>query len=163
MSDFSHVDGSGKANMVDISSKEVTVREARATGFLMVSAEVITGIKNNALAKGDVLAVARIAGIQGAKRCSDMIPLCHPLSLTKVQIDFEIDEAASRIHAYCECKLSGQTGVEMEALSGVTTALLTLFDMCKAVDPAMQISQIHVVEKKGGKSGHYLKSRAKQS
>lgn len=162
MSDFSHLDESGHANMVDITEKASTVREATASGCLFVSKQVIQGVKEQSLAKGDVLAVARVAGIQGAKRCSDLIPLCHPLSLSKVQIDFEVDEERNCIKVTCFCKLRGQTGVEMEALSGVSTALLTLYDMCKAVDPAMQIQQIKVVEKKGGKSGHYQISDAQE-
>ncbi len=162
MSNFSHIDGSGNANMVDITEKAYTVREATAIGYLRVSKQVIEGIREQSLAKGDVLAVARIAGIQGAKRCSDMIPLCHPLSLSKVQVEFEIDVSRQCIKVMCFCKLRGQTGVEMEALSGVSAALLTLFDMCKAVDPAMQIQQIRVVEKKGGKSGHYKLSDDEQ-
>lgn len=102
-----------------------------------------------------MFAVARIAGIQGAKRCSDLIPLCHPLALSKVDLKFDIDKESSRIKAECYCKLSGKTGVEMEALTGVNIALLTLFDMCKAIDPAMRIENVRVVEKKGGKTGHW--------
>jgi len=141
--------------MVDVSNKDVTVREATAQGYLYVDSAVISQISEEKIAKGDVFAVARIAGIQGAKRCSDLIPLCHPLALSKVDIRFDIDKENSRIEAECYCKLSGKTGVEMEALTGVNIALLTLFDMCKAIDPAMRIENVRVVEKKGGKTGHW--------
>lgn len=141
--------------MVDVSDKAVTVREATAQGYLYVDSAVIVQISEEKIAKGDVFAVARIAGIQGAKRCSDLIPLCHPLALSKVDIRFDIDKENSRIKAECYCKLSGKTGVEMEALTGVNIALLTLFDMCKAIDPAMRIENVRVVEKKGGKTGHW--------
>ncbi|MDB2331367.1 cyclic pyranopterin monophosphate synthase MoaC [Alteromonas sp.] len=155
MSTFSHLNVGGEANMVDVSNKDVTVREATAQGYLYVDSAVISQISEEKIAKGDVFAVARIAGIQGAKRCSDLIPLCHPLALSKVDIRFDIDKENSRIKAECYCKLSGKTGVEMEALTGVNIALLTLFDMCKAIDPAMRIENVRVVEKKGGKTGHW--------
>ncbi|WP_421134428.1 cyclic pyranopterin monophosphate synthase MoaC [Alteromonas sp. A079] len=155
MSTFSHLNVGGEANMVDVSDKAVTVREATAQGYLYVDSAVISQISEEKIAKGDVFAVARIAGIQGAKRCSDLIPLCHPLALSKVDIKFDIDKESSRIKAECYCKLSGKTGVEMEALTGVNIALLTLFDMCKAIDPAMRIENVRVVEKKGGKTGHW--------
>jgi len=141
--------------MVDVSDKDVTKREATAEGFLYVSEDVITQISEAKIAKGDVFAVARVAGIQGAKRCSDLIPLCHPLALSKVDINFEIDKGQQRIRATCFCKLSGKTGVEMEALTGVNVALLTLFDMCKAIDPSMRLEGIRVLDKKGGKTGHW--------
>lgn len=141
--------------MVDVSDKDVTVREATAQGYLYVDSAVISQISEEKIAKGDVFAVARIAGIQGAKRCSDLIPLCHPLALSKVDVRFNIDKENNRIEAECFCKLSGKTGVEMEALTGVNIALLTLFDMCKAIDPAMRIDNVRVVEKKGGKTGHW--------
>ncbi len=141
--------------MVDVSDKDVTKREATAEGYLYVSDNVITQISEAKIAKGDVFAVARVAGIQGAKRCSDLIPLCHPLALSKVDVNFEIEPAQSRIRATCFCKLSGKTGVEMEALTGVNVALLTLFDMCKAIDPAMRLDGIKVLEKKGGKTGYW--------
>jgi len=155
MSTFSHLNVGGEANMVDVSNKDVTVREATAQGYLYVDSAVISQISEEKIAKGDVFAVARIAGIQGAKRCSYLIPLCHPLALSKVDIRFDIDKENSRIEAECYCKLSGKTGVEMEALTGVNIALLTLFDMCKAIDPAMRIENVRVVEKKGGKTGHW--------
>ncbi len=152
---LSHVNQQGEANMVDVSSKAVTTREAVAEGILSLSADALAQVQNNTAAKGDVLAVARIAGIQGAKQCANLIPLCHPLALSKVDIEFTIDAANSQIITRCRCKLNGQTGVEMEALTGVNVALLTLFDMCKAVDPAMSMSGIRVLEKHGGKSGHW--------
>ena len=155
MSTFSHLNAGGEANMVDVSDKDVTKREATAEGFLYVNDDVITQISEAKIAKGDVFAVARVAGIQGAKRCSDLIPLCHPLALSKVDVNFEIEPDQSRIRATCFCKLSGKTGVEMEALTGVNVALLTLFDMCKAIDPAMRLDGIKVLEKKGGKTGHW--------
>ena len=155
MSTFSHLNAGGEANMVDVSNKAVTQREAIAEGYIYVSPSVIEQISEATIAKGDVFAVARIAGIQGAKRCSDLIPLCHPLALSKVDITFDIDSNGNRIKATCYCKLSGQTGVEMEALTAVSVACLTLFDMCKAVDPAMEIHDIKVLTKTGGKSGHW--------
>lgn len=155
MSTFSHLNAGGEANMVDVSDKDVTKREATAEGFLYVNDDVITQISEAKIAKGDVFAVARVAGIQGAKRCSDLIPLCHPLALSKVDVNFEIEPDQSRIRATCFCKLSGKTGVEMEALTGVNVALLTLFDMCKAIDPTMRLEGIKVLEKKGGKTGHW--------
>ena len=155
MSTFSHLNAGGEANMVDVSDKDVTKREATAEGYLYVNDDVITQISEAKIAKGDVFAVARVAGIQGAKRCSDLIPLCHPLALSKVDVNFEIEPDQCRIRATCFCKLSGKTGVEMEALTGVNVALLTLFDMCKAIDPAMRLEGIKVLEKKGGKTGHW--------
>ena len=157
MSTFSHLNAGGEANMADVCDKDVTKREATAEGFLYVNDDVITQISEAKIAKGDVFAVARVAGIQGAKRCSDLIPLCHPLALSKVDVNFEIEPAQSRIRATCFCKLSGKTGVEMEALTGVNVALLTLFDMCKAIDPAMRLDGIKVLEKKGGKTGHWTR------
>ncbi|BCO19479.1 cyclic pyranopterin monophosphate synthase accessory protein [Alteromonas sp. KC3] len=155
MSTFSHLNAGGEANMVDVSDKAVTKREATAEGYLYVNASVITQISEATIAKGDVFAVARVAGIQGAKRCSDLIPLCHPLALSKVDINFDVDSQNNRIKATCYCKLSGKTGVEMEALTGVNVALLTLFDMCKAIDPSMHMEGIRVLDKKGGKTGHW--------
>ncbi len=155
MSQFSHLNTQGEANMVDVSDKVDTKREATAQGFIYVSDAVIAQISDATIAKGDVFAVARVAGIQGAKRCSDLIPLCHPLALSKVDINFDIEAEKGRIKATCYCKLTGKTGVEMVALTGVNVALLTLFDMCKAIDPGMTLSDIRVVEKKGGKTGHW--------
>ena len=152
---FTHVNKHGKANMVDVTDKQVTQRQAVAEGFISMSAQAFTMLKDNTHAKGDVLSIARIAGIQGAKKCSELIPLCHPLMLSKVQIDFEILHDENKVRIQALCKLAGQTGVEMEALTAVTVAALTLFDMCKAVDPHMQISDIKVLSKQGGKNGDW--------
>jgi cyclic pyranopterin phosphate synthase len=152
---FTHVNDQGKANMVDVTDKKITQRQAVAEGFISMSAQAFAMLKDNTHAKGDVLSIARIAGIQGAKKCSDLIPLCHPLMLSKVQLDFQILDDVNEIRIQALCKLAGQTGVEMEALTAVTVAALTLFDMCKAVDPHMQISNIKVVSKQGGKSGDW--------
>ena len=150
---FTHVDENGQANMVDVSEKTPTARVAIAEGFISINAQVMQQLKQNTIAKGDVFSVARIAGIQASKACSSLIPLCHPLMLTKVHIDFDIDEVNSQVRVQCLCKLVGNTGVEMEALTGVSVAALTFFDMCKAVDPSMTIHSIRVLEKRGGKSG----------
>ena len=152
---FTHLNEHGEANMVDVTEKAVTERIARASGRVYMKPETLAMIRDNGHKKGDVLQVARIAGIQGAKKCSDLIPLCHPLMLTKVQVDFTFNEAQSCIDIETLAKLVGQTGVEMEALTAASVAALTIFDMCKAVDPAMCISDIKVLEKLGGKSGHY--------
>tara|TARA_R110001583_G_scaffold168811_1_gene321677 strand:+ start:56 stop:559 length:504 start_codon:yes stop_codon:yes gene_type:complete len=152
---LSHVNEHGEANMVDVTDKSVTQRVAYAQGRVNMSAQTLALINSKQHAKGDVFAVARIAGIQGAKKCSDLIPLCHPLMLTKVQIDFATLKDGSGIEITAMCKLAGQTGVEMEALTAVSVAALTLFDMCKAVDPSMVIEGIKVTEKRGGKTGHW--------
>ncbi len=157
---LSHVNQHGEANMVDVTDKAVTQRVAYAQGNVLMSPKTLSLINNQQHAKGDVFAVARIAGIQGAKKCSDLIPLCHPLMLTKVQIDFATLEDESGIRISAMCKLAGQTGVEMEALTAVSVAALTLFDMCKAVDPSMTINGIQVVEKLGGKTGHWQRKEA---
>lgn len=156
---LTHIDQSGAANMVDVSDKQSTARSAVATGSVSMQAETLALIKANELKKGDVLATARIAGIQGAKQCSSLIPLCHPLMLSKISIDFDVDEENSRLIIACECRLQGKTGVEMEALTGVTVAALTIYDMCKAVDPHMIISDIKVLEKRGGKTDHWEHSK----
>lgn len=153
MATFSHLNEQGEANMVDVSDKRDTHRVALAEGYIKVSDAVLSAISSETVMKGDVFAVARVAGIQGAKRCSDLIPLCHPLPLTKVDIQFEVQAEDSRIKVTCLCKVSGKTGVEMEALTGVNVTLLTLFDMCKAIDPAMSIENVRVVRKEGGKKG----------
>lgn len=155
---LTHINEQGQANMVDVTDKLPTVRTATAEGFISMFAETLEAVVNNQHKKGDVIATARIAGIQAAKKCSDLIPLCHPLALTKVDVDFELDKRNSRIKVTSFCKLSGQTGVEMEALTAVSVALLTLFDMCKAMDPMMEISDIKVLNKKGGKSAHWDRS-----
>jgi len=152
---LTHVNEKGEANMVDVTEKSMTSRTATAQGFIKVSASTMALINQGENKKGDVFAVARIAGIQAAKKCSDLIPLCHPLMLTKVQVDFEIDQQNNQIKVISLCRLTGQTGVEMEALTAVSIALLTLFDMCKAADPTMEIFGIKVLTKEGGKSGSW--------
>jgi cyclic pyranopterin phosphate synthase len=152
---LSHIDDKGHANMVDVTEKSVTQRQAIAEGYISMTTETLHIITEGKHAKGDVFAVSRIAGIQAAKKCSDLIPLCHPLMLSKVKVDFEPDLDKSHVRVVSLCKLAGQTGVEMEALTAVSVAALTLFDMCKAVDPDMCIHGIRVLEKKGGKTGHW--------
>ena len=156
MGEFTHFDQNGNAIMVDVTDKAVTERIAVAEGSIKVNREVFDAIKNHTAAKGDVLGTARIAGIMAAKKTSDLIPMCHPLMLTKVTIDFEMNEADSSVKCICTAKLSGKTGVEMEALTGVSVALLTIYDMCKAIDKSMEMTQIRLVEKLGGKSGHFV-------
>lgn len=153
--EFSHVNARGEANMVDVSNKLPTTREARAEGFVNMLPATLAKILAGDHHKGDVFAVARIAGIQAAKQTSQLIPLCHPLMLSKVAVEFEPQPDHARIRITSYCKLSGQTGVEMEALTAVTVAALTLFDMCKAVDPGMTLGGIRVLEKLGGKTGHW--------
>ncbi len=156
MGEFSHIDKDGNAVMVDVTDKEITERVAVASGKIYVCQEIIDAINDGTNSKGNVLATARVAGIMGAKKTSELIPMCHPLMLTKVNIDFEIvDDEKPFIRCVCTAKLRGQTGVEMEALTGVNVALLTVYDMCKAIDKGMVITDIHLMEKTGGKSGHY--------
>ncbi len=150
---FSHLDGQGNANMVDVSGKQDTVREARAEAYIYMRTETLSQVESQQMAKGDVLSVARIAGIQAAKQCANLIPLCHPLALSKVAVDFELQMEQNRVRIESMCKLSGKTGVEMEALTAVSVAALTVFDMCKALEPSMRIDGIRVLEKHGGKSG----------
>lgn len=152
---LSHLNNKGEANMVDVTDKAVTQRQATAEGFVYMSEQTLTMITTGKHKKGDVFSVARIAGIQAAKKCGELIPLCHPLMLTKVQVDFAPQPEAHRIKVTALCKLSGQTGVEMEALTAVSVACLALFDMCKAVDPEMVISDIKVLTKSGGKTGDW--------
>ncbi|MCH8551088.1 MAG: cyclic pyranopterin monophosphate synthase MoaC [Natronospirillum sp.] len=160
MSKLTHLNSAGEASMVDVSAKAVTHREARAAGFVRMQPATLKLIADGGHKKGDVLSVARIAGIQAAKRTWDLIPLCHPLALSKVQVDFTLDDENSGVEVLSLCRLSGQTGVEMEALTAVSVAALTLFDMCKAVDPGMVIENIRVLEKQGGKSGHWTAESA---
>ena len=155
MSGFTHFDENGNAIMVDVTDKAVTERVATASGKIYVNEMVYDAIVNHTAKKGDVLGTARIAGIMAAKRTSDLIPMCHPLMLTKVAVDFELNNMEHSIKAVCTSKLSGRTGVEMEALTGVNIALLTIYDMCKAIDKHMVMSNIHLVEKTGGKSGDF--------
>lgn len=155
MANFTHFNQDGEAIMVDVSQKDITMRIAIAEGSIKVNQEVFRSIKEQTNKKGDVLAVARIAGIMAAKKTSDMIPLCHPLFITKVTIDFELDEDNYMIKAIATTKINGKTGVEMEALHAVSVTLLTIYDMCKAIDKSMEISDIRLLHKEGGKSGVY--------
>ena len=152
---LSHINQKGEANMVDVTEKALTSRTATAQGRITMSAATLTLITQGENKKGDVFSVARIAGIQAAKKCSDLIPLCHPLMLTKVKVDFDIDEQNNQVIVNSLCRLTGQTGVEMEALTAVSVACLTLFDMCKAADPFMEVHGIKVLTKEGGKSGSW--------
>ena len=153
--EFTHFDEQGNARMVDVSEKEITHRVAVAEGTISVSREVMDAIKGNKVKKGDVLTVSQVAGIMGTKRTPDLIPMCHPLSLTNASVVFEVDEDACEIKAICRAVTDGKTGVEMEALTGVSTALLTIYDMCKAIDKRMVIKEIHLISKDGGKSGAF--------
>ena len=153
MGNFTHFDESGGAWMVDVGGKDDTDREAVAQGSIFMSPECFQMVSEGTAKKGDVLGVARVAGIMGAKKTPDLIPLCHVLNLTKVSVDFEKDPSGCRIRAVCTVKCTGRTGVEMEALTGVSTALLTIYDMCKAIDRSMEITGIRLLHKEGGKSG----------
>ena len=155
MGKLNHFDEAGNAVMVDVTEKDITTRIAVATGEITMNQETYEVVKQGRAKKGDVLGVARVAGIMATKKTSELIPMCHPLMLTKASIDFELEEETSTIRAICTTKLAGRTGVEMEALTGVTTALLTIYDMCKAMDRSMCIQNVHLLEKLGGKSGHY--------
>ena len=147
---FNHFDENGNAVMVDVSGKNITYRTAVATGEIHVGEAIMGSVK-----KGDVLGVARVAGIMGVKRTSELIPMCHPLPIQKCSVDYELDETNGIIRAFCTVKTEGKTGVEMEALTGVQVTLLTIYDMCKAIDKHMVMSNIHLVEKTGGKSGDF--------
>lgn len=151
-----HVDAKGNVMMVDVSDKNVTERTALAEGRIVLSAEAMDAVKKRAFAKGDVLTVAQLAGIMGSKRTSDLIPLCHPLPLSNSKVELTIEE--NTIHALCTVKTCGKTGVEMEALTGVSIALLTVYDMCKSIDKGMEISGIRLLKKSGGKSGDFARS-----
>ena len=155
--DFTHFDSRGNAIMVDISAKETSSRCAVANGIISMNGETMKAVLGGTVKKGDVLGVARIAGIMAAKRCAQLIPLCHPLSFDTCTVDFSINENKNEIEATCTVKLSGKTGAEMEALTGVSVALLTVYDMCKALDRAMVIGSIRLMEKSGGKSGHFVR------
>ena len=158
--DFTHFDTRGNAIMVDISAKETSSRTAIAGGRISMGEEAMRAVLGGTAKKGDVLAVARIGGIMAAKRCAELIPLCHPLNFDKCTVDFSIDEKKNEIEASCTVKLSGKTGAEMEALTGVSVALLTIYDMCKALDRTMIIGNIRLCEKSGGKSGHFLREES---
>jgi cyclic pyranopterin phosphate synthase len=153
VSDLTHLDAAGAAHMVDVSGKAVTLREAVATGHIAMSAAALIAIRDGAAAKGDVLAVARIAGIMAAKKTADLIPLCHPLPLNRVAVDFAFDDTG--VTATATATTEGKTGVEMEAMTAVSVALLTIYDMAKAVDKAMTIGGVRLISKTGGKSGDW--------
>ena len=156
MNPLTHFDAAGQAHMVDVGAKSSTHRVAVAAGRIEMQPATLALIEAGTSKKGDVVGIARIAGIQGAKRTSDLIPLCHPLALTRVALDFRIDAGASCVHCQATAETIGPTGVEMEALTAVQVALLTIYDMCKAVDRGMTITDVRLLEKKGGKSGHYV-------
>jgi cyclic pyranopterin phosphate synthase len=150
--EFTHFDAAGNAQMVDVSAKQDTHRVARASGCIVMQPETLKMIAEGSAAKGDVLAVAQLAGIMAAKKCSDLIPLCHPLALSKVSVTFEMDESLSCVRALATVETVGKTGVEMEALTAVNVALLTIYDMCKAVDKSMMMTDIRLDEKTGGRN-----------
>ncbi|WP_160684481.1 cyclic pyranopterin monophosphate synthase MoaC [Clostridium sp. C2-6-12] len=156
---LTHFDSKGNAVMVDVSEKEITSRTAIAKGKIYVNKEIIEAVLNDKVEKGDVLGVARIAGIMACKKTLDLIPMCHPLMINKCTIDFRVNEENNYIEAICTAKIDGKTGVEMEALTGVNIALLTIYDMCKAIDKTMEISEIHLVKKTGGKSGEFINDK----
>lgn len=153
MTTLTHIDETGAARMVDVSGKPATARKAAAEGRISMSPEALTAIKDGTTKKGDVIAVARIAGIMASKRTSDLIPLCHPLALSSVTVDFGFEDTS--IRAVATVSTTGPTGVEMEALTAVSVALLTLYDMAKAIDRAMQISDVRLLQKSGGRSGDF--------
>lgn len=159
--EFTHFDEQGNAVMVDVTKKESTTRTAIAKGKILMNDECFRKIKEGAVAKGDVLGTARLAGIMAAKRTSELIPLCHHLSLTKVEIDFELLNDVCGIEAVCTAITVGKTGVEMESLTGVNIALLTVYDMCKSVDKSMTITDIRLCRKSGGKSGDFVNTGEK--
>ncbi|MDH3997899.1 MAG: cyclic pyranopterin monophosphate synthase MoaC [Desulfuromonadales bacterium] len=155
MGDLTHFDDQGQAIMVDVGAKEVTQRVAVARGAVTMQPDTLTRILDQKIEKGDVFAVARLAGIMAAKKTPELIPLCHPLALNSVAIEFFPDRSASRVEIEATVKVSGRTGVEMEALTAVSTAALTIYDMCKAIDKLMTLDHIRLIEKSGGRSGHF--------
>jgi len=157
---FTHLNASGEANMVDVSQKPDTTRGALAQSRVSLSRDVLTKIREQSIAKGDLLATARIAGIQAAKKCSDLIPLCHPLPLSKVTVDIEdyIEGEEQGLKIIASCATTGKTGVEMEALTAASVAALTIYDMCKALDKGIVIESIMLLEKQGGKSGNWVRN-----
>ena len=159
MSKLTHINANGEAQMVDVSDKNNTTREAKAGARVVMQPETLELIVSGSHKKGDVLAVARIAGIQAAKKCSDLIPLCHPLMLSKVSVELTANNEKNCIDIIATAKLNGKTGVEMEALTAASIAALTVYDMCKAVDRFMRIDNVQLIEKKGGKSGHWVLPR----
>ena len=156
MNPLTHFDTEGQAHMVDVAAKDETHRVAIAGGSIFLQPATLALIASGSAKKGDVLGIARIAAIQGAKRTSDLIPLCHPIALTRVAAEFELDAKQNAVHCLVTAECSGRTGVEMEALTATSIGLLTIYDMCKAVDRGMRIEGIRLLEKKGGKSGHWL-------
>jgi cyclic pyranopterin phosphate synthase len=156
MSKLTHINSNGEAQMVDVSEKNNTSREAKAGAKVLMKPETLDLIVSGSHKKGDVLSVARVAGIQAAKKCSELIPLCHPLMLTKVSVELTPNTKDSTIEIVAVAKINGKTGVEMEALTAASIAALTVYDMCKAVDRFMTISNVQLLEKKGGKSGHWV-------
>ncbi len=152
---LTHFDSAGQAHMVDVTNKDETHRIAVAAGTIRMQAATLAQIMSGSAKKGDVLGIARIAAIMGAKRTSDLVPLCHPLALTRVTVEFETDEGASSVHCRAQVETVGKTGVEMEALTAVQVGLLTIYDMCKAVDRGMVMTNVRVMEKLGGKSGEW--------
>lgn len=156
---LTHMNESGYAKMVSVEEKKDTLRIARAIGEIVVSTETFERVKTGGIKKGDVLTVAQVAGIIGAKRTSDIIPMCHPLNLTGVDLEFNMIDETNTIQITAIAKVIGKTGVEMEALTAVTVAALTIYDMCKAIDKEMVIQNIYLAEKTGGKSGHYLRTK----
>jgi len=157
MSELTHFDSQGQAHMVDVSAKAATVRVAIAQGRIVMQPATLALIAQGQAGKGDVLGVARVAAIQGAKRTADLIPLCHPLALSKVAVEFELDQAASSVWCRVTAQTVGPTGVEMEALTAVQVGLLTIYDMCKATDRGMLITDVGLLEKQGGRSGHWVR------
>jgi cyclic pyranopterin phosphate synthase len=154
-SELTHFDAAGQAHMVDVGAKDATHRVARATGLIRMQPQTFALVAEGRAKKGDVIGVARIAAIQGAKRTADLVPLCHPLPITRVAVDFELDARRHAVHCTAQVETIGRTGVEMEALTAVQVGLLTVYDMCKAVDRGMVIDAVRVLEKRGGKSGDW--------
>ena len=155
MAKLTHIDAQGTARMVDVGAKPETMREARAEAWVRMSKQTLTLIETGGHRKGDVIAVARIAGIQAAKRCAELIPLCHPLMLSGIDVDIDLDKPGNRVHITTVCRLKGPTGVEMEALTAASVAALTVYDMCKAVDRGMVIESVRLLHKSGGRSGEW--------
>lgn len=158
MSKLTHFDAKGDAVMVDVAAKPVTERVAVAGGSIVMQAETLKRIREGQIAKGDVLAVARLAGIMAAKKTGDLIPLCHPIGLDAVSIEFALDDSRSAVDITATCKVHGRTGVEMEAMCAVSVAALTIYDMCKAIDRGMKIGEVRLLKKSGGKSGDFVQA-----
>jgi len=160
MSKLTHLDETGAARMVDVGAKDISERVAVAGAVIVMLGETLDLLEKGGHKKGDVFAVARVAGIQAAKKCSDLIPLCHPLMLTAVDVSFTVDKASCSVAIEARCKVLGQTGVEMEALTAASVAALTIYDMCKAVDRGMEIHSLALIEKRGGNSGHWTRGES---